>query len=173
MLRLLTTPGFPPTRTGLRAAVRPCARPRSSPSGLFATAPRFSESTQRACIGGAPFMCHKRHAPYVPPAESKCLHRFPASLTRRCGNSFGGLRPAADRVTAVPRTQLAAWRGVRSGTGCSDSGKSAGLRRQLSGAQGRRLGGSHDGLWPGATKVANLLRPHGAPDREWPWEWCV
>ena len=53
-LRLLTTPGFPPSRTGLRAAVRPCARPRSSPSGLFATAPRFSESTQRACPGGVP-----------------------------------------------------------------------------------------------------------------------
>ena len=54
MLRLLTTPGFPPTRTGLRAAVRPCARPRCGPSGLFATAPRFFESTQRACPGGVP-----------------------------------------------------------------------------------------------------------------------
>ena len=54
MLRLLTTPGFPPTRTGLRAAVRPCARPRCGPSGLFATAPRFFESTQRACPGGEP-----------------------------------------------------------------------------------------------------------------------
>ena len=79
-LRLLTTPGFPPTRTGLRAAVRPCARPRCGPSGLFATAPHFRllsgsqvgaflhgagsllgvsthrglDSTQRACPGGVP-----------------------------------------------------------------------------------------------------------------------
>ena len=79
-LRLLTTPGFPPTRTGLRAAVRPCARPRSSPSGLFATAPRFSESTQRACIGGAPFMWHKRHAPWIPPSQPKCTDSFPADF---------------------------------------------------------------------------------------------
>ena len=38
---LLATPGFPPSRAGLRAALRPCARPRSGPSGLLPTARRF------------------------------------------------------------------------------------------------------------------------------------
>ena len=113
--RLFATPGFPPSRTGLRAAVRPSARPRCDPSGLLTTAPRFFESTQRACIGGAPFMCHKRHAPYVPPAESKCLHRFPASLTRRCAGSSDGLRPGADRIGVGSCTQLGAWRGKKLG----------------------------------------------------------
>ena len=41
---LLATPGFPPSRAGLRAALRPCARPRSGPSGLLPTARRFSLS---------------------------------------------------------------------------------------------------------------------------------
>src|SRR5699024_4720751 len=41
-LRLFATPGFPPTRTGLRAALRPSARPRSGPSGLLTTAPRLN-----------------------------------------------------------------------------------------------------------------------------------
>ena len=40
--RLCATRGFPPTRAGLRAAVRPCARPHSGPSALRITAQRFS-----------------------------------------------------------------------------------------------------------------------------------
>ena len=39
-LCLLATRGFPSSRAGLRAALRPSARPRSGPSALFATAPR-------------------------------------------------------------------------------------------------------------------------------------
>ena len=41
-LRLLATPGFTPSRTGLRPAPRCSARPRSAPSGLLPTAPRFA-----------------------------------------------------------------------------------------------------------------------------------
>ena len=113
--RLFATPGFPPSRTGLRAAVRPCARPRSSPSGLFATAPRFSESTQRACIGGAPFMCHKRHAPYVPPRSVGCADSFPAATYDGVGASPGGLRPRTGVLSVVLCPQAGAWPGRKTG----------------------------------------------------------
>ena len=110
-LRLFATPGFPPSRTGLRAAMRPCARPRCGPSGLLTTAPRFSESTQRACPGGEP--------PGYPPTQLKCRHSFPASWTGRCGNSFGGLWPCADLLSVVSSIQLGAWRGCEKRLGGS------------------------------------------------------
>ena len=111
-LRLFATPGFPPSRTGLRAAMRPCARPRCGPSGLLTTAPRFSESTQRACIGGVPFMCHKRHPPYVPPHSVKVpaqlsgvldrtvrtFHRWPPAL---CRPAFGSLQHPVGRLAGL------------------------------------------------------------------------
>ena len=107
MLRLLTTPGFPPTRTGLRAAVRPCARPRCGPSGLFATAPRFFESTQRACPGGEP--------PGYPPAQFGYVLLFPASETGRFAGSISGLWPCAGMLSAVLCTQSGAYQGKKVG----------------------------------------------------------
>ena len=105
--RLLTTPGFPPTRTGLRAAVRPCARPRCGPSGLFATAPRFFESTQRACPGGEP--------PGYPPAQFGYVLLFPASETGRFAGSISGLWPCAGMLSAVLCTQSGAYQGKKVG----------------------------------------------------------
>ena len=47
--------------------------------------------------------------------QLECTDGFPASWTGRCGSSSDGLCPCADRVTAVLRTHLDAWPGVRPG----------------------------------------------------------
>ena len=62
-LCLFATPGFPPTRTGLRAALRPSARPRSSPSGLLTTAQRFASAASGLVPTGFRGLSAPRWAP--------------------------------------------------------------------------------------------------------------
>ena len=97
-LRLCATRGFPPTRAGLRAAARPCARPRSGPSALRITAQRFLLS-RFACAqrGSKPLRLHKPACrPYGPPvrlfrsASQPAAHHGSALLlnTRRPSRSW-------------------------------------------------------------------------------------
>ena len=50
-------------------------------------------------------------SPWTPPAQKRCQHSFPASETRRYADSFDGLRPCSQQLSAVVRTQVTAWPG--------------------------------------------------------------
>ena len=49
--------------------------------------------------------------PLDTPAQKRCQHSFPASETRRYADSFDGLRPCSQQLSAVVRTQVTAWPG--------------------------------------------------------------
>ena len=66
------------------------------------------------------FLLHQRkypksvsrgRSPWTPPAQKRCQHSFPASETRRYADSFDGLRPCSQQLSAVVRTQVTAWPG--------------------------------------------------------------
>ena len=83
-----------------------------------------------------------------------CVLLFPASETRRCAASIGGLRPCADWLSAVFRTPLGAWQGIGLGnwrvaglggqSKCSDS---------FPASWTGRCGSSSDGLRPCTDRI--------------------
>ena len=56
-------------------------------------------------------MCHKRHAPYVPPAQLGCDLLFPAARNDSVGSFLDGLCPGTLRFSAGYSTQWDAWLG--------------------------------------------------------------
>ena len=90
-LRLCATRGFPPTRAGLRAALRPCARPRFAPSSPARGLRASCHAAARSRPGR--FRCDSGHKQpgcarlgLYPSLRSKLpCSRPPRFLLSRCG----------------------------------------------------------------------------------------
>ena len=114
--RLFATPGFPPTRAGLRAALRPCARPRSGPSGLLTTAQTLLiKVTKSAPEGGRTPLgyppCSVTLRPSLSGVRDPRLRRFPRRPPGWCMAYASAVAP-----------HRGAWNGISPGVRCAVRG---------------------------------------------------